>query len=143
MEIKFYNCNDNRRKLEKNLLNPLVIQDIILKENNNSVSEFYINISTDIGTKNYCYIPQWNKYYFIEDKTIINNNLFRYKLKIDVLMSYRTQIKNSVLNIIQCENEFINSEFGNVEKKDVFTFRKIDIENDFFTDSNIILVVKK
>lgn len=41
---------------------------------------------------NYCYIPAWNRYYFIEDITCENTYIYTLTLKCDVLMTFRNDI---------------------------------------------------
>lgn len=59
---------------------------VILIENNGMISA------------NYCYIPDFGRYYYIENQTIVRNNLVRLTLKVDVLYTYRNEI--SSLNVI-------------------------------------------
>lgn len=47
---------------------------------------------------NYCYIPDFGRYYYIENQTIVRNDLVRLTLKVDVLYTYKEQIK--ALNVI-------------------------------------------
>lgn len=143
MEIIFYSLTDDRRKLNKTLLNGVSVQNVTLKNNDNKLSKLSIVLNVDIAGKNYCYIPELQKYYFIDNISIISNTLKRYDLNIDVLMTYKTAILNAELNIIQCDSNYINEDKANIEKSDYFNFRKIDIENDFFNQSTNILVVKK
>lgn len=143
MEIIFYSLTDDRRKLNKTLLNGVSVQNVTLKNNDNKLSKLSIVLNTDITGKNYCYIPELQKYYFIDNVSIISNTLKRYDLNIDVLMSYKTAILNAELNIIQCDSNYINEDKADIVKSDYFNFRKIDIENDFFNQSTNILVVKK
>lgn len=143
MEIIFYSLTDDRRKLNKTLLNGVSVQNVTLKNNDNNLSKLSIVLNTDITGKNYCYIPELQKYYFIDNVSIISNTLKRYDLNIDVLMSYKSAILNAELNIIQCDSNYINENKADIEKSDYFNFRKIDIENDFFNQSTNILVVKK
>lgn len=143
MEIIFYSLTDDRRKLNKTLLNGVSMQNVTLKNNDNKLSKLSIVLNTDITGKNYCYIPELQKYYFIDNVSIISNTLKRYDLNIDVLMSYKTAILNAELNIIQCDSNYINEDKADIVKSDYFNFRKINIENDFFNQSTNILVVKK
>lgn len=143
MEIIFYSLTDDRRKLNKTLSNGVSVQNVILKNNDNKLSKLSIVLNTDITGKNYCYIPELQKYYFIDNVSIISNTLKRYDLNIDVLMTYKTAILNTELNIIQCDSNYINEDKADIEKSDYFNFRKINIENDFFNQSTNILVVKK
>src|SRR5574344_258063 len=121
MEIIFYSLTDDRRKLNKTLLNGVSVQNVTLKNNDNKLSKLSIVLNADITGKNYCYIPGLQKYYFIDNVSIISNTL----------------------NIIQCDSNYINEDKADIEKSDYFNFRKIDIENDFFNQSTNILVVKK
>ena len=143
MEIIFYSLTDDRRKLNKTLLNGVSVQNVTLKNNDNKLSKLSIVLNTDITGKNYCYISELQKYYFIDNVSIISNTLKRYDLNIDVLMSYKSAILNAELNIIQCDSNYINEDKADIEKSDYFNFRKINIENDFFNQSTNILVVKK
>src|SRR5574344_553772 len=143
MEIIFYSLTDDRSKLNKTLLNGVSVQNVTLKNNDNKLSKLSIVLNADITGKNYCYIPGLQKYYFIDNVSIISNTLKRYDLNIDVLMSYKSAILNAELNIIQCDSNYINEDKADIEKSDYFNFRKIDIENDFFNQSTNILVVKK
>ena len=143
MEIIFYSLTDDKRKLNKTLLNGVSVQNVTLKNNDNKLSKLSIVLNTDITGKNYCYIPELQKYYFIDNVSIISNILKRYDLNIDVLMSYKSAILNAELNIIQCDSNYINEDKADIEKSDYFNFRKINIENDFFNQSTNILVVKK
>lgn len=63
-----------------------VEEPIILIENNGMISA------------NYCYIPDFGRYYYIENQTIVRNGLVRLTLKVDVLYSYKDQI--NALNVI-------------------------------------------
>lgn len=42
---------------------------------------------------NYAYIPEFNRYYFITDIVNIRDNIWSIVMKVDVLESYKTQIK--------------------------------------------------
>lgn len=50
--------------------------------------------TTPIIKANYCYIPEWSRYYYIRDISIINTGLWRLSLHVDVLMSHRDDITN-------------------------------------------------
>lgn len=52
---------------------------------------------------NYCYVPDFNRYYFIEDVTIESNKIFTITCKVDVLMTYADDIKK--LDVIVARNE--------------------------------------
>lgn len=45
-------------------------------------------------TFNYVYIPSFNRYYFVKEFDFIRTGLYRLKLHVDVLMSYKDAIRN-------------------------------------------------
>ena len=65
------------------------------------VIEIYTNNSIEIHTNdsivnyNYCYIPLFSRYYFINDIEIFPNNIYRIHLHIDVLETYKSDILNA------------------------------------------------
>ena len=62
-------------------------------------------INNYVLSANYVYIPDFNRYYFINDITSVRQNLWRLSLHVDVLMSYKKEIKNTKAFISR--NEFI------------------------------------
>lgn len=68
---------------ECSIQTPTIIIDI--EQNNPNV----------VLNANYCYIPFWNRYYYITDSSIYNGNLVRLSLKVDVLMSFWNDFANS------------------------------------------------
>lgn len=43
---------------------------------------------------NYVYIPSFKRYYFVREMTSLKNDLWSVALHVDVLMSFRSQLKN-------------------------------------------------
>jgi len=43
----------------------------------------------EILSKNYCYIPRFNRYYFINNVSSVRDNLWEFELSCDVLMSFK------------------------------------------------------
>lgn len=52
------------------------------------------NIST-LANVNYCYIPEFKRYYFLNTPTLLSGGLFMIEGKVDVLMSFKDQIKKN------------------------------------------------
>lgn len=131
MRIKLYKVYDRENKLNKTLNNELVLTGslktevsvcspvIMLKSNNFNFSDY-----------NYCYIEDFDRYYFIEDIEIDALTLFEIRLREDVLMSFNSDIKNMTVQINESSNpnsNFIDCKMG--DKKELI--QSIDLENPF------------
>lgn len=63
---------------------------------------------------NYAYIPQFNRYYYINNIASINNEIYELSLSVDVLMTYKEDIKK--LEAYVTRNEFTFNNLINDEK---------------------------
>lgn len=52
-----------------------------------------IESAENISGYNYCYIPEFGRYYYITDITSVRTNIWEVSMRCDVLMSYSAQIK--------------------------------------------------
>lgn len=78
--------------------------DIPLKQDTNRLNPsilIYSDLSLEI--MNYCYIDEFNRYYFIDKIEQVRKNLYRIHCKVDVLESYKLEILNAK------DVDFINS----------------------------------
>ena len=58
---------------------------------------------------NYCYIAAWNRYYFITDIVAISNFLWEISMRVDVLNTFKTEIKQQTAFIYRTsDNNHIN-----------------------------------
>lgn len=53
---------------------------------------FRIESTADLTAYNYCYIADFNRWYYITDITIVRNGMYEFKCKVDVLFTYSTEI---------------------------------------------------
>lgn len=86
--IKEFNSNDSLTlagslRAECSLLHPVILVEI----SGSSIAQY-----------NYCYIPEFGRYYFINNIESVRTNVWRIHCNVDVLMSYSQQILN--LNVI-------------------------------------------
>lgn len=87
-------------KEETSLLNPTIIINGV-----SNTSDYTIE---DIGTSNYFYIPKVNRYYFITDITMMSGGRVAISGKVDVLMSFKTDIIGSTQLIVRQEKKTNN-----------------------------------
>lgn len=88
---------------------------------------------------NYAFIPEFNRYYFIDEIIVVNNKLADLVLTIDVLMTYKKGIYG--LNSFVERNETKNNEFL-IDKKRIIE-QGLDIEeqtiqNSFFKNGDTL-----
>lgn len=55
-------------------------------------------------TFNYCYIPDLGRYYFVDRVSFEGNNAYELSLLVDVLQTYKDEIKNATGNITRRDN---------------------------------------
>ena len=118
--------------------------DCILKQKTNTINfDLILNKKIDNFNYNYCYIPKLNKYYFINNLSIINNTNILLELKIDVLMSYKNILLETKARIKECDNNY-NENYVTAEKNNTFSHKEIVIPTDFInTDNKLVLITQK
>lgn len=84
-------------------------------------------------TINYIYIPNLQRYYFVDSVQLVNNGIIDYKLKVDVLMSFKSKILSQTAYIERNENEFnkylVDNNIVSSCKKE---YAVVEIVNTFF-----------
>ena len=90
MRLYLYRTNDLNNVVDKTLTNETIL-NINLKRDTDIMRPkipLAKSGSIDLKTFNYAYIPDLNRYYFINVVESINNNVDVLYLEVDVLMSY-------------------------------------------------------
>ena len=93
MEITLYTTGSERHAIQKNLQNAIEFVGSLRGESS-VVSPTILIEMTNPSQYNYCFIPEFNRYYFITDITSVRTNLWRISCSVDVLMSYQAQLLN-------------------------------------------------
>ena len=102
MNVILYNNKSDKRNLNKNL-SEIKTVSATAKGEINIISPTLIldYFSTDF---NYCYISDFNRYYFVNSITLLSGHRLQLDLSIDVLMTYKEEIKNLRVNVLRYEN---------------------------------------
>ena len=95
MIITLYNNLSERNVIDKTLTNALAIEGTLRESVSVTAPVMTIQGGIAIVGYNYCYIEDFYRYYFITDIKSIRNNLWALTLKVDVLMSFKNDIKNT------------------------------------------------
>ena len=91
MNIYFYKTSSESNRLEKVLEDTTILTGSLKSDFdlNNPVTQ----VTTNILDFNYCYIPFLKRYYLIDKIENARTNLYTLYLKLDVLHTYKEQIK--------------------------------------------------
>ena len=128
MYLKLYNNTSEKNAISKTLNNETTFEGRLRGECNIKNPVIDIASNGNIPSFNYAYIPEFDRYYFIDNIASIRNGIWSIEMTCDVLMSFRTDILNSyaVINHTQQTDitEYMNSDIWKTLVKD-----KTDIIN--------------
>lgn len=93
MVIDLYITGSEKNAIYKNLQNELELTGNLRNESSVITPVFTIE-HPNPTSYNYCFIPDFNRYYFITNIESVRTNLWRIHCNVDVLMSYQVQILN-------------------------------------------------
>ena len=92
MNIYLYKTADEQNRLNKTLSDAITLTGALREECDILSPEIKIESTANLAAYNYCYIPEFGRYYFAEFK-IIRTGLWTVSCSVDVLMSYKDGIK--------------------------------------------------
>lgn len=97
MDIDLYTTDSAKNVLNKKLTKVKTIDGTILEYDQN-VNNLRISLySSDIF--NYVYIPDFKRYYFVNDVSISENGIKIYDLACDLLMTFADIVKQSIIKL--------------------------------------------
>ena len=139
MTVIFYTYNGIKNKINKTLENGLTINDVII-QNDFDITNFDLLIkNSNFNIEyNYCFIPDLNRYYFIENIEKMNGSIYKIRITVDVLKSFSSQIEN--INAIITKSENPDNNFVDCEKSVNYTSEVINLTDNFNHSGNLILV---
>lgn len=92
MEITLLINNDPNNKINKSPTNPIVISGTLRNDTNMINPVILVDNGGVLPIYNYVYIPDFKRYYFVDDIEITRNNIVTIYCKIDVLKTYADEI---------------------------------------------------
>lgn len=124
MIMKMYNTSDSNNTINKTLANETEF-NIKLKGNTSITQPVVVLHSNSIILFNYAYIPEFNRYYFIDKIELFPNGIYNITLNVDVLESFKNDIKNSYGMISKQTNinNYYNDGYESEIKKEVDLYR--------------------
>lgn len=112
MQFNLYVTTSEVIVLDKNLRLGEELNGNILDESSIVTPVFLIE-AENISVYNYMYVPDFNRYYFITDISVVRTNLWRVSCSVDVLMSYKTYIRALACIIDKQQNQYKSNRFLN------------------------------
>ena len=140
MQLKLYKSLYEKILIRKTLTDLFLFNGAL--RDNSSVIKPTILIQTDPLDYNYAYIPEFGRYYFINNVVAMRNKAFIIDLKCDVLMSYADEIYNLRALIDREETQSQQYVAGDFVIDARHNTEKIAFTNPF-TEKNYILVAMK
>ena len=143
MEIKLYkNLSENNvigktltqiKSVEANLKNDVSVINPTL----------VLNYTANILDSNYCFIPKFNRYYFIDEIVPITGDRCIVKCRVDVLESFKEDIKSLTVILDKAQsiyksNKYLDDGSFIVENKDFNTIH--NFPNGFNEEGTFILI---
>lgn len=107
MNISLYKTNSEKNVVYKTLTNEVNFAEVTFK-NPTEILNPVITISTaiDVEAYNYCYIPEFNRYYYISNIVSVVNGLWTLNLSVDVLMSFKQYFTNFDVILKRSQTEY-------------------------------------
>ena len=103
MEIKLYKTSSPRKKLVKELSDGITLVGTLRAQSSVMSPTFTVQDTAVVGY-NYCYIPDFGRYYYINGINALRANLFELSLGIDVLMTYAAAIRSNAAIVDKVES---------------------------------------
>ena len=141
MQIEFYKNSSEKNKIGKSISNKLTLSGNLHDECSITSPSILVE-STSLVDYNYCYIPEFKRYYFISDIVSVRNNLWRVSLKCDVLESFKYDILKLSCIVDKQQNQSYNNNIDDgsyINRADSFV-EIANYQNGFNSSGEFILI---
>lgn len=144
IEIDLLKTKDENAKLNKTTQEIARVSGTIIDGCSILTPSVRVRNVVNIRVCNYVYIPSLKRYYFVDDLFFDSNTTTVLKLKVDVLMSHKSEILNTEQIITRQENNYnlyLNDTMYKVYNKDRITLKKLTGANDLTKNLSLALTV--
>ena len=142
MEIKLYKTSSPRKKLVKELSDGITLVGTLRAQSSVMAPTFTVQGSAVVGY-NYCYIPDFGRWYYINGIDALRSNLYELSLGIDVLMTYAKQIltNEAIIDKVQSGgSSYVYIDDGSIVNTVRHTVETINFPNGFNDHGEFILI---
>lgn len=142
MHIIFYHNLSDADHINKEITDAYEIEGVLRNESN-IISPFIRIQWNGTFTYNYCYIAEWDRYYYINEIVSYRNNILEISLTVDPLMSHKNQILNMDVIINKQDNTNTNLylDDGDWVMENKMFNEIINFDNGFNDVGEFILIV--
>ena len=138
MKIVFYKTTSEYNRLNKILVEPLEVDGKMRGEVD--ILNPIIEVTTNPLEYNYCYLPELNRYYFINSVSIRYTGYYIINLTLDAIYTYKDELLQTVVIVSQVETGNKYKE-GYIKETDCReTIEKKEFSNPFSKTGSLILV---
>lgn len=141
MIMKMYNTSDTNNTINKTLSNETEY-NIKFKGETDIKTPVVVLHSETIILFNYAYIPEFNRYYFVDKIELFPNGIYNITLKVDVLESFKNDILNSsgLISKQTNINNYYNDSYESEIKKEVDLYHST-VTFDLNVKSKILVTI--
>lgn len=102
MKVRFYSISDDRRVVNKTIPNTYTEKDCDIWDSC-SIMRPLLKLAQDnnVINKNYAYIADWGRYYYVSPADIDNGREMYLQLEEDVLKSWQSDIENLQCTVVR------------------------------------------
>lgn len=142
MTIKTYKYSSPNNYINKELTGETTYTGTLRDESSVLDPAFEIETSSNLANVNYCWIEEFNRYYYITNVVSVTDKLWRIYCHVDVLMTYKPIILEHEATIARQQglyNLYINdgSTFKVTQKRKV---QQKEFPSGFTTDSYVLIL---
>lgn len=144
IEATFYKYNGKYNAVPKPLPTGETLQGL-LRDSYDRANPIITVRATSLFDYNYCYVPIFGRYYFIDRVDVQSNDTYRLTLSVDVLHTFSAAILNSTGTVTQRDtpNRYVNDRETKYDIRPNFETVGFPISGLFDKDGSIIMVTIK
>lgn len=143
MEVQFFYNVSDPRCINKTLIEGSTFEGQA-RDQISIMNPVVLFDTEDIIKYNYAYIPEFERYYSIDNIVAYRNNLYEVTMNVDVLMSFRGDILNCVAVVDKQAMQENGDEYiddGSLVTDNVMFTEVLEFENGFNDSVEYILIV--
>lgn len=110
MTANFHKISDDRKKINKIIGDPIGGGAIMIKTPSSIMRPVIQITKSALGTEwyqaNYVHIPEFGRYYFIDDITADNDGLLTIQCSVDVLYTYAQDINITRFQVVRAQRSY-------------------------------------